>query len=187
MNWIDVTLGEQVRVFDVNDKRRDLSGEGRPGEVTRVGRTLFDVRYDGPWHGKAGIQTFRKEGGHSNDAYGHQYVKTLGQAALDAREEIAVKVLLQHGLSFSSTGRRQLVTTEQLEAIAVVVGHVRESATPLALDGGPNLLEGVCACGVLYTVIPGPGEGERLDKAHAEHVASVAERVKNFGLKILGA
>jgi hypothetical protein len=174
-------VGQEVRIFDIN--RRGQPG-GRPGKVMRVGRTLFDVITDIPG---PGIMTFRLDTGHSNDAYGHQFVKTLEQVALDDRRKTATDILMQHGLAFTSTGWREQVTIAELEALAVVVGHVRESATPLALDGGPDLLEGVCACGVTYTVMPGPGEGDRLDRRHAEHVESVAERVKNFGLAILGA
>ena len=186
MQQMQLTEGQEVRVFDVNGTRMGQPAGGWPGTVTRVGRKLFEATYEGHASGRR-PQRFRLEGGHSDDAYGHQFVRTLEQVALTGRHDTAIKILLAHGLQFSSTCWRDQITLAELEAVAVVVGHVRESATPLALDGGPDLLEGVCACGVTYTVMPGPGEGERLDKRHAEHVASVAERVKNFGLAILGA
>jgi len=59
-----------------------------------------------------------------------------------------------------------------------MTAHVREATTPLGGDpdlvneGNPDaILLADCSCGETYTVQQGRGEGERLDAAHALHVA----------------
>lgn len=65
------SVGDEVRVFDVNGPRRGMPDNGWAGTVTAVGRKLMTVSYGG-YHN----EKFRMDTGHINDSYGHQYVMT---------------------------------------------------------------------------------------------------------------
>jgi hypothetical protein len=58
------------------------------------------------------------------------------------------------------------VTEERPE----LAGHVRESVTPLAVDGGPNELLIDCSCGDNFTIPAGrDDERDRVDATMWEH------------------
>lgn len=58
--------------------------------------------------------------------------------------------------------------------------HIRETTTPMGsmTEGPGGTLLADCSCGYTYEVAQGPGEGDRLDAAHAAHVAE-AESEEN--------
>jgi hypothetical protein len=107
MDMTGVKVGDNVVVYDVN-----FDKEGSPGTVTGVGRKLFSV--DGP----RGPLMYRLEDGRRNDAYGHQWVKTVAQAEEDDRRKHALDSLRRCGLQFYASGREALYGTGQLEELA---------------------------------------------------------------------
>lgn len=104
-------VGDEVRVFDVNGSRRGQPEGGYVGHIVKVGRTLAHIEYKG-W-----TETFRLDNGRRNDNYGHQWFKTLEQAALDERRSVAEAVLRNVGVELS---HRRSFTLEQIEALAEV-------------------------------------------------------------------
>lgn len=121
---MDFKVGDEVRVFDVNGPRRGQPVAGYPGTVTKAGRKLFTVTYGGC------SQVFRLDTGQSNDAYGHQSVKTLEQAELDARRGRAVGTLREHEITI---GVRNSLTVEHLEALADLVRQFAERGSERAV------------------------------------------------------
>jgi hypothetical protein len=109
-----LTVGQEVRVFDVNARRRGQPHDGWAGTITRVGRTLVYIDYPGSREPKA----FRIDGGAANDQYGHQSFLTLDEAAKQARMAAAVDVLHQHGLR---PDFGHALPLEQVEAIAAIL------------------------------------------------------------------
>lgn len=83
-------VGDEVLVFSVNSRGRPP----RRGVITRVGRTLVDIKYEGSWGGKP--ESFRLDTQQRNDDYGHECFKTPEQAALDERRTQAVRTLAEH-------------------------------------------------------------------------------------------
>jgi hypothetical protein len=109
-----LTVGQEVRVFDVNARRRGQPHGGWAGTITRVGRTLVYIDYPGSREPKA----FRIDGGAANDQYGHQSFLTLDEAARQARRTAALGVLHEHGLRLDYGHSLPL---EEIEAIAAIL------------------------------------------------------------------
>ena len=111
-----IKAGDEVRVYDVNSApaRRGQHDPGEPGKVVKVGRTLVHIEY---FHR---TETFRIEDGRRNDNYGHQWFLTLEQAEVKDRRRAAEDALRSVGLQFTSSGRRDSLTLEQIEALAEV-------------------------------------------------------------------
>lgn len=108
----DIKLGDEVRVFDVNGRRNGQPEGGWPGEVVRVGRTLVDIQY------RSRIDSFRIDSGRVNDKYGHQWFKTLEQAAAAERLNGAHQILREHKVSLE---RGNTFTADQVERLAALV------------------------------------------------------------------
>jgi hypothetical protein len=110
---LNVKVGDEVRVFDVNGRRNGQPGSGWPGKVVKVGRKYFTVAY-----GSSGRTTnFLLETGRVNDAYGHRSVKTLDQVAHDQRRAQAEADLTACGVELRFGHK---LTLEQIEALAEV-------------------------------------------------------------------
>ena len=109
---VDLKVGDEVRVFDINGRRMGQPDGGWQGTVTKVGRTLVYVDY-GHRNGQ-----FRIDTGRANDSYGHRYFKTLEQAASDARLSHAL-ARLKGGPVRLESGHR--LTVEQIERLADLV------------------------------------------------------------------
>ena len=113
MSWLDeVKVGDTLRVFDVNGRRRGEPNDGCEGLVVKAGPKLLHVTYNG--HTLA----FRRETGATNDNYGHQYLRTAEQVADDMARDEAWAILRTHGLS-RDFGRGGL-STPALQAIAKI-------------------------------------------------------------------
>lgn len=149
-------------------------GKQWTGKVVKVARKLVHIKYGGV------VLVFRIDSrgegsGSANDAYGREYYKTLERAALDARRKDYTTTLAEFGVVARDLGSAAYskLTTEQLEALAWVVNHVREGATDLGLDHPDQAgwLLGDCSCGASYRVRTGPHEGNDLDEAQDAHVA----------------
>jgi hypothetical protein len=102
-----IVLGQQVLVFDVNGR-----ASGQPGEVTRVGRTLFTVRGGG-----IGELDFRLDNRSGNGPYGSQrWVRTLGEAEQERRWESARDTLRAAGVDLAMHCRLTAADLERLVA-----------------------------------------------------------------------
>ena len=122
MDMTGVQLHEKVRVFDVNGKRKGQPEGGWEGEVTRVGRTLFDVTFSYANGSRRQTLTFTKESGRTNDKYGHQYVQT--SARVRGKPSGAVRRSRSSAAPGSPTaapGSTPEISTTLLEAIAMVI------------------------------------------------------------------
>jgi len=108
MNDKKFNEGDEVRVFDLNGKRQGQPEHGWPGRVEKVGRSLVTIAY------AHGTQKFKMSDQRSNDAYGHQYFKTVKQAELDLRRQKATGVLRDYGIMLST---RSNMTLSGLESI----------------------------------------------------------------------
>lgn len=108
---MDVKVGDEVFVHDVNGHRRGQPEHGWPGEVVEVRRTLFTVKVRGQ------MRTFRLENGVENDKFGHRSVKTREQMEAGQRHSAALADLKAHGISLTSGHH---LTAGQLEALAEV-------------------------------------------------------------------
>lgn len=107
---IEVKVDDEVLIFDVNKRRAAGPSAGQPGKVTKVGPQLFTVD-----SGHGNIDVFRRDTGRINDRYGHRYVQTHEQIALEARREAAVATLKKHHVEL---GLRNTLTVQQIEALA---------------------------------------------------------------------
>lgn len=114
-----VKVGDEVRVFDINARRRGQPHGGWVGTVVKVGRILAHVEYQGR------TQTFELSTGYRNDNYRHQHFETLEQVDVNARCKTAVDVLRERGVELSN---RRSFTLEQIEALAEVVKTWTEEA-----------------------------------------------------------
>lgn len=109
----DYQVGDEVRVFDVNDRGRHPGG--RVGKVVKTGRTLVTVT--SPGCNPAEGEKFSMSDGRKPDAYRHRYIRTLDEVAADRRREAALSVLSDRRIDI----HRASLTTEQIEALAEVV------------------------------------------------------------------
>jgi len=111
-----LTVGDEVRVFDVFDvngrRTGQQCGDGWPGRVEKVGRTLVHIRYLGR------TEVFRLNTQERNDSYRHQWFRTPGQVVRDNRLLAARAVLRAHHVEL---GYSCELTLEQIEAIAAVL------------------------------------------------------------------
>jgi hypothetical protein len=108
------TVGQKVKVFDVNGPRMGMPVGGWDAVVTKVGRKLVTVKHEGEW----GIgEQYRMEDGQANDGWGHRSIKTLEQADDSERRSRATVVLRKAGIE---TYRVRLTAT-QLEAIVAIL------------------------------------------------------------------
>jgi hypothetical protein len=129
MNMTGVKTGDEVRVFDVNGRRKSQPEGGWPGVVTAVGRKLFTVEYPRAPQG----EVFRLETGQRHDNYGHQWVLTEERASDETRRIAATDTLRRCRLQFSSLAAPGLYTTAQLEALAELAMSFLEAG-----DGGQD-------------------------------------------------
>jgi len=120
-----IKAGDEVRVFDVNGKRRNMPLGGWPAEVVKVGRALVTIRCAGN-HGE---QVFRLDSQQANDNYGHQWFRMLDEVALMQRRSAAIGALRAIGLSFTSSGYQDRLTLDQIEALAEVARTFTDSPT----------------------------------------------------------
>jgi hypothetical protein len=105
----DVEADEEVRVFDVNGHRVGQPKGGWAGAVVKAGPKLVTISYAGK------VQVFRRDEGHANDQYGHQFYKTLEEAELDRREREVRQALRDLGIDVA---RHCELTVDRLEAMA---------------------------------------------------------------------
>jgi hypothetical protein len=103
----DLKVGDEVRVFN---GARSTPETGWPGEVTRTGRMLIDIRYCGR------TQQFRMDTRRSNEKqYGYGiWFETVNEAQDAARRRKALAELKEFGISVS---RDADFTAEQIEAL----------------------------------------------------------------------
>ena len=121
-----LTVGQEVRVFDVNGSRMGQPPGGWPGTITGIGRTLVHVDY-----GRRGPQAFRIDGCRANDQYGHQSFLTLREVAQEARRTAAVWTLGAHGVRLDPGHD---LTLEQIEAMSTILRFDQEPiGTPVAV------------------------------------------------------
>jgi hypothetical protein len=106
----ELSVGQEVRVFDRN--RGSAAGTSFIGHVEKIGRKLVTINYPG---GRERV--FRIEDQHTNDGYGNQWFKTLGQVELENRKLRALETLRQHGLGPLGWGETK-TTLGVLEAAA---------------------------------------------------------------------
>lgn len=110
MSLYDLKPGDPVKVFDVNGRRYGQPEDGVDGEVVKVGRKLITVK-----HSRWNTQVFRLENGIANDNYGHQWIRTLEEAAdLIRRAELRQSMRklgleIKIGRSFSTDTMEKLV------------------------------------------------------------------------------
>lgn len=114
-----LTVGQEVRVFDVNHHRRRPDLGGWPGVVTKVGRKLADITYH------CTTETFRMDTCRVNDEYGHRWYRTVAQAELDQRRGAAVAALGRRGVRLDPNCDLSL---EEVEAMAAAL----DRAAPLS-------------------------------------------------------
>lgn len=106
-------VGDTVKVFDVNGKRRGQPEGGWDGKVLKVGRKLVTIEYPG---GRWGGRQFRLEDGRANDTYGsHTLFLTLPEVALRQRRQDAIASLRRHGVEIE---RCCNLTAHQSEVLA---------------------------------------------------------------------
>lgn len=105
------TVGQEVRVFDVNGLRLGQPSGGWPGEVVKVGRKLFHVRY------ARGTEAFRLETGRRNDLYEHCHVETVGGAIRRMLADSYRETLRRHGFEL----RYPSPSLAKLEAVATLL------------------------------------------------------------------
>jgi hypothetical protein len=110
----DLKVGDRVQVFDVNGSRLGQPKGGYDGTVVKMGRKLVTVKYD---HGES---VFRLETGQANDAYGHQHLRTVEQAAEDLRKTEAMQQLREVGLDVQRDRRRDF-SVDTLKKIVEIV------------------------------------------------------------------
>lgn len=110
---ITLTVGQEVRVFDVNGKRNGMPEDGYPGRVVRVGRRLVTISQDAGDPGRV----FRLEDGRANDSRGHQWFLTLPQVDEMLRYRAAKGILRARGVELSPA---HSFTLDQVEALAGV-------------------------------------------------------------------
>jgi len=110
-----LTVGQEVRVFDVNGRRMGYPDEGKVGHVVKVGRKLVTISTgEGRWS----EQQFRIDEQRANDNYGHQWFRTLEEHALDERRRHAIEKLNAHKVMLDAG---HALTLEQIEALASVL------------------------------------------------------------------
>lgn len=109
----ELKAGDRVQVFDVNGSRMGQPKGGWDGEVVKVGRKLITVKY-----GYA-ASVFRLDDGRKNDAYGHQHIKTVEQAAEDLRRGSVVGRLREFGIDLRWDARE--ISTAKLESMLQVL------------------------------------------------------------------
>ena len=110
--------GDEVRVFDVNGKRVGQPDGGWPGTIVKVGRTLVHVAY------RSRTETFRIDGGASNDGYEHQHFLTMTEAAVRNRHGAARAILRTHKIALEYGHG---LTLDQIEALAEVARTFTET------------------------------------------------------------
>ncbi len=113
---LEVKVGDEVRVFDVNGRRAGQPEGGWPGVVASVGRKYFTVDYDGQ-HGGRVHEFSLIDGLRANDVYGHRHVRTAEQVEAARRRRVALALLVAHWVDIQRADR---LTLEQLEALAEV-------------------------------------------------------------------
>ena len=113
----DVTEGEEVRVFDVNGKSFGWPAEGVPGRVVKAGPVLVRIEHARAHRSRDSEQVFRRETGRANDAYGHQWYKTLDELAEYTRRVAALDVLRRHRVVLERHG----LPVEVIEQLAAVL------------------------------------------------------------------
>lgn len=122
-------VGDEVRVFDVNGRRKGQPEGGWPGTVIKVGRQLVTIQFD------TKTQQFRIDTRAANDGYEHQSFKTPDEARLNQRRDVALRVLRARGVRLASDHD---LTTVEVEALAAVLAPAGD-AVPLS-DVRANLL-----------------------------------------------
>lgn len=126
---LDVKVGDEVRVFDVNGRRSGMPEGGWVGTVLKVGRKLFTVDYANAGWTRQGHRgsVFRLEDGSLNDKdFGyHTRVKTTQQAELDLRKHKAVEALRKHGLEVRLTAAP--IHLAKLEALVSILDMPNEA------------------------------------------------------------
>lgn len=106
-----VSVGDEVRVFDVNGHRRGQPDGGYVGTVVKVGRKLVEIKY-----GYCQAQ-FRIETGGVNDGYGHQYFLTINETEEQEIRRDALKRLEALGFTVSYKARNSY-TADQYAQLA---------------------------------------------------------------------
>lgn len=92
MNKEDLEVGQEVREFDVND--RGTNPVGQPGTITKIGRTLVTVKFNG-WRGE---QKYRIEDGYETGDYRHSHIEAIPEMDARVRREAVTSALREHGL-----------------------------------------------------------------------------------------
>lgn len=108
MTGVSVRVGDQVRVFDVNGRKRGQPEDGWPGVVEHVGRTLVTIAFN------RDRAVFRMDTRLANDNYGHQRYMTLAEVAEQARLRVAVEALRYHGVELTPRHRLSVAEVEAL-------------------------------------------------------------------------
>lgn len=116
-----IAVGDDVLVFNANARYSAQQPQGKPGKVVRVGRKLADIQY------AHGTYTFRLDTGNVNDSYGHQYFRTLEQAAADQLVRSAKQTLSAHRVTLEPGNR---FTGEQVVALADLVRDMTSDNQP---------------------------------------------------------
>ncbi|TMR10080.1 hypothetical protein ETD86_40870 [Nonomuraea turkmeniaca] len=111
---MQLKVGDEVRIFDVNAKRMGQPEGGWVGKVTKVGRTLITVHYSGGYK-----KVFRRDDGYANDNYRHQHIETPEMAARKTQREDAIATLRSHGIDLAYGHR---FTNEHLEQMIALLG-----------------------------------------------------------------
>jgi len=115
----DLKPGDRVQVFDVNGSRNGQPKGGWDGIVTKVGRKLITVTYNGSHRPKA----FRLDDGRANDNYGHQHIETVEQATENLRRADILTKLRVGGLELT---HRVKIDTDTLAAVLAVLNQSDE-------------------------------------------------------------
>jgi hypothetical protein len=106
-----ITVGDAVRVFDVNRRSVQPAG-GWPGVVEKVGRRLVRISYNRT------VEPFRLDTRSVNDNYGHRHFETLAEVGARTRMHTAVEFLARHGVTLEP---RHRLTVEQVEAMVLAL------------------------------------------------------------------
>lgn len=88
------TVGDKVRVFDVNGRHMGQPAGGWPGEVTKVGRTVVYITYGA----RRDPQPFSIANRRSNDRYRHKSWRTVAEVEAQDRRDAAMEALRSVGL-----------------------------------------------------------------------------------------
>lgn len=99
------SVGDMVKVFDINGPSHGMPESGWDGEIVKVGTKLVTIKYN---HTE---QQFRIATGGVNDNYGHQHFMSVPAA----RRHVAVGAITSRGFQLAPWARHDI---DYLESVA---------------------------------------------------------------------